>query len=887
MIPFILISTSVFGATSSGGNLEIKKSASEYKNDKATITLDVKGTALKTDAKKADIVLVIDKSGSMEDKLKQVQTAAKKFSENILSNNEGGRVRISVVSFDYNERNYATLGKSSYVNTNFTSDNNTINTAINSIKADGGTHTQDGIWRAADILNGARSDANKYVVFFTDGLPTQSVSGGDGTQSLDKFFKDAQKEYYKNFIGFGAPTKISIGGIGEKSKDDDTIPPAESITVSNTPKFKDVKFYSVGVFTKSTALEAQQGTKFLKTIQNVIEESKFGEKYVTQKLTDIDSIFMDISNEIKESIYESIADNVVINDVVTKEFNIIKDSIRVIDLNGNVVNVPKENIKITTNNGSDEIAISFDKIKATITDANGVKSGGLKVMFDITKKDPYFSGENIKTNVEAFVSYKNPSTGTPYKDYFKEVPTVNIEKKLGSIKVTKNIRNDKGEIVTDDTPFEIVIERKKSSDDPSNIVENNKKYTLKSTESKDTGVKHLIGNNTVSPDGKQILSTIVSNKDNYLIAGEYVVKEINMPTNNYDLKEIKINGTTISNSGSGYEGSFVLSKDSPNIDIEVVNQSIKPITLDKTATEASSRIYEINLIVNKNGVTASNGKIMDVVTNEFEILQDNFYNGKVFSMKNLATGQDISLDKINSNINGNIISWEGVEVPQEGISIKFRIKVKNDYYGGLEVSTNTTASFEYTDYKGDKVTKLFPVPQVNIPFIRGVITIEKEIVEKDSNGNWVTSIGSNNKKFSISVVGEEKYTIDLEGNEKQSMCYYLRDKDTDISSNYNMYFNYITAGTFDIEEIIPMNYEQVQIWINPSGNEGDPWVKLEDFLKDSANINSGRVKNGKLVIDKVHPNLNIKVSNTLVNKSYWIDDSQVPNGIMYDKRTVN
>ncbi|MGL5353805.1 MAG: vWA domain-containing protein, partial [Clostridium sp.] len=608
------------------GKLETKKSASDYKDDKATITLDVLGKASKTQAKKADIVIIIDKSGSMSNKISEVQNAAKNFSENIL-NNSNGNVRIAVGSFNYvkiDKPNQYPLvdGSSSTMDTGFTSDLNAIKTTISSIKAGGGTNTQDGIWRAENILEQASPDANKYVVFFTDGLPTQWKNGGVGRDDdfLDSYFKAAQKEYYNNFIGYGSPTSVTIGGIGKNKN-------PEVITVNNPPRFKDVKFYTVGLITNNE-LDKASRVNFLKTIQNAVESSKYEEKYYTENISDINSIFMDISNEIKESINPSIAKNVVIKDIVTKEFGINKDSVKIIDLLGNEIKLPPEDIVIIKNDdGCYEITLKIGEIIANTTNDKGENIGGVKITFDISARDPYFSGQGIKTNVSADVIYTTP-TSVVYNEKFKEEPTVNISRKEGRINITKNIKDEDGNIIPDLQPFQIVIQRKANQpDDPKNIVGYDKAYTLKSTDVGSTGVKHLIGNNTVSADGKEILSTKVENKEDYLIAGEYIVKEINIPTN-YDISKILINNTIVTSDKNKYQGTFTLSKDNPNINIEVINKSTAKVVLNKTAQKVDNRIYEVDLVVNSNGIKTNNGVITDIVADEFEILQDNFYNGK-------------------------------------------------------------------------------------------------------------------------------------------------------------------------------------------------------------------------------------------------------------------
>ncbi|MGL5559836.1 MAG: vWA domain-containing protein [Paraclostridium dentum] len=578
-------------------NLEINKSAKINENGTYNITLEAKGEGSIQNSKKADIVLVIDSSGSMNDKIDKVQDAAKNLSQNILNGSNDDQVRISVADFSYNNnRNqYYKPGASSKVQTNFTSNLNKINKAIDKIDSGGGTNTQDGIWRAQNLLEDSRDEANKYVVFFSDGLPWNSRDYW-GFTGFDIHVKSAQREYYSYFTGYGAPTKVTIGGIAYE-------PRPETIQVNNNPRYKDTKFYSVGLFTNASESEKSQAVNFLKTIQNVIDPSEYAGKYYTQNLNSIDGIFNDISNEIKENINASVAKESVIHDVVSKEFNIVDKSWKITDLDGNSIQIPPENIVVSKNSkGEDEITFKIGNIIANKKAGNGKLTGGVKVSFDISTKDPYFGGEKIPTNANAEIKYKDPINGSDKEQVFNK-------------------------------------------------------------------------------------------------------------------------------------------------------------------------------------------------------------------------------------------------------------------------------------------------PVVDIPYQTGKVTIKKEIVKKDKNGNWTVAKDvdvNRNDRFSISILGNSgsqnhKYTVDLNGNTEMSMPFYLRGEKTDISSNKDFSMNYFTEGLYGVEEIVPMNYEKVQVWIDGDPTDsGTKWVKFEEYVNDKENIDKKKVKDGKLFIGKDNNNINIKVSNTLVNDMFWQDKVYVENKLKYD-----
>lgn len=582
-------------------NLEINKSAKSNNNGTYNITLEAKGEGSIENSKKADIVLVIDSSGSMNDKINKVKSAAKNLSKNILNGSNDDQVKISVANFYYNSGKYNVRGGSSDLQTDFTSDLNTINQAIKNIPSGGGTHTQDGIWRAQDMLssNKSRKDTKKYIVFFSDGLPSESYQWG--YTGYDIHVKNAQREYYNYFTGYGAPTQVTIGGIGYNPNPN--ISTAETIQVNNNPRYKDTKFYSVGLFTNASESEKSQAVNFLKTIQNVIDPSEYKDKYYTQDLNNINGIFNDISNEIKENINASVAKESVIHDVVSKEFNIVDKSWKITDLDGNAIQIPTENIVVSKNSkGEDEITFKIGNIIANKKAGNGKLTGGVKVSFDISTKDPYFGGEKIPTNANAEIKYKDPINGSDKEQVFNK-------------------------------------------------------------------------------------------------------------------------------------------------------------------------------------------------------------------------------------------------------------------------------------------------PVVDIPYQTGKVTIRKEIVKKDKNGNWTVAKDidiNRNDRFSISILGNSgsqnhKYTVDLNGNMETSMPFYLRGEKTDISSNKDFSMNYFTEGLYGVEEILPMNYEKVQVWIDEdTSDNGTKWVKFEEYVNDKENIEKNKSKDGKLFIGKDNNNINIKISNTLVNDMFWQDKAYVENKLKYD-----
>ena len=530
-------------STTTSSGVTINKTAELVDGETVKITLTAEGEVTRTDAKNADIVMVIDKSGSMNDKLDKIKEAATNFTNNILSNTQGSDVRIAIVTYDYYGKYNGYNGQGSYLNLGFSSSKDDINKAINAITAGGGTNTQAGISRAAETLRGARKDAKKYVVFFTDGLPTQSYSGGNGTTVSQQYMNAAKDEYNKHFTSWNK-------------------------TSSNNNQI-DAKFYSVGVFTKASDTKKKQAVNFLKTIQNVIDPDKFGEKYYTENLDVVNSIFTDISNEIAADINNTVATNVTINDIVTDYFNIVNKSWKVTDLKGNVINIQPE---VTGNN----ITFKIGDIKVNA----GESKGGVIVTFNAKLKDAYFGGGNIDTNVSADITYNDGQ-----KQEFN-IPNVNIPSKKGTIKIKKEI-----------VEKELLRRWNKVSDDEVNkddkfsiSVVGNEKYTVNlGGNSEETLNFYLKGENTD-------ISINTDTSLNYLTVGQYKIEEL-LPMNYQQVDVyVETEGKTVKlENWENYNKqtkTFTIDKDNNNITIIVRNTLVnKGYWFDKGDVENKFRYY--------------------------------------------------------------------------------------------------------------------------------------------------------------------------------------------------------------------------------------------------------------------------------------------------------
>ena len=156
---------------------------------------------------KIDVLLIVDKSGSMDDefgsglnkqkKIKAVGTATEKLTT-ALSTNDKLDVRYSVVSFsgDVNE-NYV-IQESAWLRQGWTSSASATNSAVSSISPNGGTNYQAGIREGIKQLKQVRKDAQTVVIFLTDGKPTFRLKAIDERYKRYSSYDGYVYEYNEN-----------------------------------------------------------------------------------------------------------------------------------------------------------------------------------------------------------------------------------------------------------------------------------------------------------------------------------------------------------------------------------------------------------------------------------------------------------------------------------------------------------------------------------------------------------------------------------------------------------------------------------------------------------------------------------------------------------------
>ena len=106
------------------------------------------------------------------------------------------------------------------------------------------------------------------------------------------------------------------------------------------------------------------------------------------------------------------------------------------------------------------------------------------------------------------------------------------------------------------------------------------------------------------------------------------------------------------------------------------------------------------------------------------------------------------------------------------------------------------------------------------------------------------------------------------------MHFYLRDSKTDITPNVDFSKPYVTIGEFMVKEIIPQNYQQQSI---------EYCYDSDQINKDCQGVWKTYTNHSKIMIDKEHAHIFIRVWNKKTNDSRWYDDTNVTNILKYNR----
>ena len=194
----------------------------------STLSLSVTGdSTLSTTSSKADVIVVLDRSGSMSwgtgsgyrSRLQVAKSAINSLADTLLANNTASdpdKIRLSLVTF----ANYATTDITN------TASLSSFQNTVRSIRADGGTNWEDALAAANSIQT--RDGAKKYVIFVSDGDPTfrntqgnrqfwQSRADYEGhTSGGHTYYGTGDSDDYSNNYNYALQVAQTIAGGGSE-----------------------------------------------------------------------------------------------------------------------------------------------------------------------------------------------------------------------------------------------------------------------------------------------------------------------------------------------------------------------------------------------------------------------------------------------------------------------------------------------------------------------------------------------------------------------------------------------------------------------------------------------------------------------------------------------
>lgn len=426
-------------------DLERHKTVTKNPDGTYNLELSVSGAVGNiTDPVKMDIMFIVDQSGSMKEELSNGTNRAEavvnavRSMTNQLESNQNIDPRYSVVTFS------SGINGTEYYNDAiqklYWSDSAEAAVSAVTINPNGGTNYEAGLLMGRAMLMGSRPNAQKVVIFLSDGMPTYHYENGE------------------------------TGGTGSTTNSAD-----KNNAYTEASKFTNVNsFYSIRVGNEKGA------DAILQEICNRVHASSEGSAaenfkvYSAEKVDELNSVF----DQIQGNITQVLCDHVSVEDTLSENVQPVESAspkVIVTDENGQTVPTPNG---ITASLTGKELKLSFPedyklkkgyeyKVSLTIepTDRAYQKysENGLKY------PDP--ADKDTGTHKEQYGFYSNDEATVTYtyngQTQVNEYPKPVIQLNPGTLIITKQITGDLTEeqikSLEDKLTFTVELNGKKSS----------------------------------------------------------------------------------------------------------------------------------------------------------------------------------------------------------------------------------------------------------------------------------------------------------------------------------------------------------------------------------------------------------------------------------------
>ena len=433
------------------GAIQLNKEAKpvQGKDGVYEITLTIEGKNYKTNS---DVVLVIDKSGSMNDdnKLRDTKKAAIAFGEKLLT--EGSTTRIAIVT-------YAETAASINDGHFYTADElDAFKSQINGITASGGTNQQAGVYKAQQLLDSDSPAGNlKNIVILSDGEPTYSYAiTGSVTCTRDAYVVYDATIYYNYYKYVFATMDVNwatasivcdhnkrVGsgyGIGVKKQ--------SGLSVNSCGE--DSSYISHGI---ATIWEAKQAKAAGTTIFSVaLQASTEGENTLKSCATDPAKGYFaigrndNVETKLKDA-FEAIAGSIAIAAKNGTVIDPMSDYVS-LDFTGNPVVTSDEAVY---KNGQADVYLSQGTVtrnEQTLSwDVGNINEGTPAVMkYRVTLRGDVGKGQTYPTNKTTTFTYTDYQDESATKDF--PIPQVTLNG--GTIRKHFYLVNDQGQPINRD-----------------------------------------------------------------------------------------------------------------------------------------------------------------------------------------------------------------------------------------------------------------------------------------------------------------------------------------------------------------------------------------------------------------------------------------------------
>lgn len=352
IILILLGRTSYVKAKDNDGKILLNKNAERIDQRKAKVTLVVDANKF-LKFKKANIILVLDNSGSMK---KADITNVKNETNNLINKllTANNNIKMGIVTYSNNVLDQCS-------STSLSSDATELINLVNNIPSSGsgGTNIHAGLIKANELLANTPSDTQKTIIVLSDGEPTR-------------------------FIG----TNNNICGTGNSDNADNsdncTINGNNQPSTVTTSYAEEIKNNGIGIYSIGFKIDANSVTEqFLKQI------SSNDKVYLTN---DLEGLITHFDSILAENI-ETIALNSLVVDIIPESFVLISDSIQ-------------------ANNGQIQITSNPDKSTTLTWHIGNITSGITQTLSYIIEAQEDNYG-NMYTNLKATLT-ANLVDGNPY-----------------------------------------------------------------------------------------------------------------------------------------------------------------------------------------------------------------------------------------------------------------------------------------------------------------------------------------------------------------------------------------------------------------------------------------------------------------------------------------